>query len=86
MKYTANHKSQKIENALGLDSAQVKRLKGAIKKAYQAEWGPSGVKIDEINGLVAPYIKTPEEAFYAATIILTDVWGAMEEIRQSNVN
>lgn len=86
MKYKANHPTQKIENALGLDNSQVKRLKNAIQKAYHSEWGDNGVNIDEINALVAPYIKTQEEAFYAASVILTDIWGAMEEYRKSNVN
>lgn len=66
-----------LERALALDKSQVTRLKSAIKKAYDQEWHPLGPNIDQINAVVAPYIKTQEEAFYVATVILTDVFGSM---------
>lgn len=62
-----------FEKALHLDKSQIKRLKGAIEKAYAQEWHPEGPNIDQMNALVAPYIKTQEEAFYVATVMVTDV-------------
>jgi hypothetical protein len=69
-----------------LDRSQVIRLKGAIKKAYDQEWHKEGPNVDQINAFVAPYIKTPEEAFYVATVIVSDVMGAMNELIKTNVN
>lgn len=65
-----------FENALALDKSQVIRLKNAIKKAYDQNWHTAGPNVDQINAFVAPYIKTQEEAFYAATVILTDIFGS----------
>jgi hypothetical protein len=75
-----------FEIALALDRSQVIRLKGAIKKAYDQEWHKEGPNVDQINAFVAPYIKTPEEAFYVATVIVSDVMGAMNELIKTNVN
>lgn len=86
MKYKAEHPSRDLEKALDLDSAQVKRLIGAIQKAYRQEWNIEGPNIDQIYGKVAPYIKTQEEAFFVANTVLTDVFGAMEQMRKENVN
>lgn len=85
MKYRKEHPSQEVEQALGLDKSQITRLQNAIKKAYDQEWHKDGPNIDQINAVVAPYIKTQEEAFYAATVILTDVFGAMKEIGYKTV-
>lgn len=80
MKYQKEINSKEFGEALSLDKAQIKRIKGAIEKAYLQEWHPDGPNIDQINFIVAPYIKTQEEAFYAATIILSDVFGAMSKL------
>jgi len=85
MKYIKEIKSQKFEEALGLDKSQVKRLKNAISKAYDQNWHLTGPNVDQINAFVAPYIKTQEEAFYAAQVILSDVYGSVIE-RNKNVN
>lgn len=79
MKYRKEHPSKEIEKALDLEKHQVTRLKDAIAKAYDQEWHPEGPNIDQINAFVAPYIKTQEEAFYAASVIMSDVLGAMIE-------
>jgi hypothetical protein len=77
MRYTKEVQSKEFGDALGLDKHQVTRLKNAIAKAYDREWHPSGPNIDQINAFIAPYITTQEEAFYVATTILSDVFGAM---------
>jgi len=76
-----NYKSEKndFEKALGISKDQEKRLKGAIEKAYNQNWHKYGANIDQINLFVAPYIKSQEEAYYVATIIITDVVGALNE-------
>lgn len=79
MKYRKDLPSQDIEQALCLEKSQVARLKGAIAKAYNEVPTTHGFNVDNINAIVAPYIKTPEEAFYAASVILTDIFGAMEQ-------
>lgn len=66
-----------FEKALSLDKGQVTRLKSAIQKAYDQNWHPDGPNVDQINAFVAPYIESQEEAFYVATVILTDVFGSM---------
>lgn len=70
-----------FEKALSLDKVQVKRLKGAIEKAYNQHWHKDGPNVDQINSFVAPYIHTQEEAFYTAQVILSDLFGAMEQAR-----
>jgi hypothetical protein len=82
MKYIKEHPSQEVDRALGLEKHQVTRLKGAIEKAYDQEWHPEGPNIDQMYAVVAPYIKTQEEAFYVATVILTDVFGAITQVNQ----
>lgn len=67
-----------FEKALSLDKHQVKRLKNAIAKAYDQQWHSDGPNVDQINAFIAPYIKTQEEAFYAATIVISDVIGALK--------
>lgn len=80
MKYRKNLPTRYFAKALYLEKSQVKRLHDAIKKAYDEVYNhPLGPNIDNINALVAPYIKTQEESFYAAQIILSDVVGAMQE-------
>jgi hypothetical protein len=77
MNYKKEIKSKDFALALSLEKYQVTRIKNAIQKAYDQQWHNDGPNIDQINAIVAPYIKTQEEAFYAATVILTDVFGAM---------
>lgn len=84
MLYTKEVESAKIENALHLSDLQVIRIKSAITKAYDQEWHKEGPNIDQINAVVAPYITTPEEAFYAATVILTDVFGSIMSFDKIN--
>jgi len=75
-----------FDQALKLDKSQVTRLKNAIQKAYDQEWHHDGPNVDQINAFVAPYIKTQEEAFYAATVILSDVFEAMQVIKNKKPN
>ena len=84
MKYRANIGD--FERALGLSGDQVRRLKNAIGKAYNQEWNNEGANVDQINAIVAPYIKTPEEAFYVASVIFTDVFGAIQEVQKQKWN
>lgn len=78
MKYTVE--AGEFEKALHLDKAQETRLKNAIKKSYDQNWHKDGPNIDQIYFAMAPYIKTPEEAFYVATVIVSDVMGTMMEL------
>lgn len=81
MKYTVE--ANDFEKALGLDKAQETRLKNAIKKSYDQHWHAKGPNVDQIYFAVAPYIKTPEEGFYVATVIVSDVLGTMMELGHS---
>lgn len=71
-----------FEKSLSLDKDQIKRLKGAISKAYDQNWHKDGPNNDQIFAFCAPYIKTQEEAFYVAVTVLSDVFGAMIESGQ----
>lgn len=85
MKYKVE--TNDFEKALSITKSQETRLKNAISKAYDQEWHKSGPNIDQINAFVAPYIKSEEEAFYVATIIVTDVVGALNEsVIKNNFN
>ncbi len=75
MKYKENDPSQDVTKALGLDKRQVARIDGQIAHAYSI----CDNRIDSINALVAPYLKTPEEAFYAGQRIIGDILGIMLE-------
>lgn len=79
MKYTKEIND--FEKALSLNKDQVTRIKNAIAKAYNQEWHQDGPNIDQINAIVAPYIKTQEEAFYAATVLVSDVLNAINTLR-----
>ncbi len=78
MKY--NVEVSNFEKALNIDKSQETRLKNAIKKSYDQHWHESGPNIDQIYFALAPYIKTSEEAFYVATIVVSDVIGTMMEL------
>lgn len=89
MKYKKDVPSQDIADALSLTKAQVKRLTDAIQKAYNQNWDSRGPNIDQIYFAMAPYIKSEEEAFYVANVVVTDVMGAINEaalIKSVNVN
>lgn len=66
-----------FEKALSLDKGQALRLKSVISKAYDQAWHKDGPNVDQINAFVAPYIENQEEAFFVATVIMSDVLGAM---------
>jgi len=75
MKYTVNHPSQDNARALHLDKKAEQRIDNAIGKAFTT---PGYENVDEIIGRVAPYLHTPEEAFYAAISINAHVQVAMD--------
>lgn len=75
MKYTKELND--FEKALSLNNDQVERIKSAIERAYNQEWHEAGPNVDQIYAMVAPVLETPEEAFYAASVILSDVFSAM---------
>lgn len=75
MKYTKELND--FEKALSLESNQAERLRTVIMEAYDQTWHKDGPNVDQIYASVAPHIHTPEEAFYAASVILTDVFGAI---------
>jgi hypothetical protein len=75
MKYTKE--ANDFSKALGLDSIQVEWIKKVIAQAYNQSWHKDGPNIDQINAFVAPHLKTPEEAFFAAQTIMSDVFGSM---------
>lgn len=77
MKYKVNHPSQDLARALGLEKSQELRLNNIIFKTFgEGNYGSA----DEIISVVAPYIKTSEEAFYAATAIFSSVEAAKHEV------
>jgi succinyl-CoA synthetase beta subunit len=76
MNYIKN--AQSLEKALGLSKEQETRLKQVIGNAYHS-LPDKDFNIDEVNALVAPHIMTPSEAFYAASVIITDVIGASQQ-------
>jgi hypothetical protein len=86
MHYKKEIQGQDFSKALALDKDQVTRIENAIEKEYNQHWHRDGPNIDQINAIVAPYIKTQEEAFYAATTILSDVFGAMTASRVASKN
>lgn len=80
MKYHKEHPSKDVGKALGLDPERIEKLKYWIMKAYDQHWHTHGPNIDQINYAIAPHIQTPEEAFFVAGVIFTDVHGAMMKI------
>lgn len=67
-----------FELALRLEASQTHKIKAAISKAYNQEWHTDGPNVDQIYASIAPILNTPEEAFYAASVILTDIFQAMK--------
>lgn len=80
MIYIKEIPTQRLEDALVISEKRVEEIKQLIGSAYNQSWHKDGPNIDQINAFIAPAIRTPEEAFYAATVILTDVFGAYSEV------
>lgn len=80
MKYIHNHPSQDFARALKLDKKAEQRLRIAISNAYD-EVGPSpaGINFDDLINLVAPYIHTPEEGFFAAITMHAEIEAAKNQ-------
>jgi hypothetical protein len=68
-----------FESALSLTDMQVEKIKTAIETAYKAKWHKDGPNVDQLYALIAPFIETPEEGFYAASTILSDIFAAMQK-------
>jgi hypothetical protein len=77
MIYIKEIPSQNIEDALALNSDRADKIRLCIGLAYQSSWHKEGPNVDQINAFVAPELRTAEEAFYACSVIMTDVFGAM---------
>ena len=77
MKYIKNIPSKNFEEALCLVPAQVEKIDNAIAAAYVLGDDTQMYTIDNIVSRVAPQIETPEEAFYAASMIHMDMFKAM---------
>ncbi len=83
MKYRSNQKKDDFAKALYLSKETQKRLLNAIQKVFDTLHQDSrkkDVSVDEINELIAPYIKTPEEAFFCAQTIMISVFNAQNNI------
>ena len=63
-----------FEKALMLNKDRSAAIKDAIQKAYRQAWHADGPNIDQINAFVAPYIKSQEEAFFAAMTIMSNIF------------
>ncbi len=77
MKYKKEVKTKEFGDALSLTSERINELKVIIGRAYDQNWHKDGPNVDQINAYVAPFLNTPEEAFYAAWVIISDVYGAL---------
>ena len=74
MNYIHNHPSQDFARALKLDKKAEQRLKNAISKAYNEAKPHNGtVAFDDFIALVAPYVHTPEEGFFAAITMFAEI-------------
>lgn len=83
MKYKENHPSQHIAIALGLEKKTTLRLLSAIQKAYKEA---NAINFDGFIGFVAPYIKTPEEAFFVAITMASQVDAAFSEVEKTTTS
>lgn len=79
MIYIKEIPTQRIEDALVLREDRADRIRSVIHSAYQQSWHKDGPNIDQINAFVAPELRTAEEAFYACSVIMTDVFAAMND-------
>lgn len=64
-----------FEKALSLDPSKAKFLRTILNKAYDQSWHKDGPNIDQIIAFAAPFISTPEEAFYVSSTIFSDIYG-----------
>jgi len=64
--------SRDFAMSLMLTPDDERRLKSIIAKAYHSI-PDRDFSIDEVNALVAPEIRTPEEAYYVAQTIISDI-------------
>lgn len=64
--------SRDFAMSLMLTPDDERRLKSIIAKAYHSI-PDRDFSIDEVNALVAPEIGTPEEAYYVAQTIISDI-------------
>lgn len=77
MKYKHNHPSQDLARALDLDKKAEQRILNACQKAYNEARPVNGTfAVDDFVAIVAPYIKTPEEGFFAGVTMLAHVEAA----------
>jgi hypothetical protein len=80
MKYKHNHPSKDFAMALGLDKKAETRLKNAISKAYNEAAPVNGtLSFDDFLAIVAPYIKTAEEGFFAAITMHAEIEAAKHQ-------
>lgn len=85
MKYISKEKSHQIDKALGLTEKEVERLRGVISDAYKSAGSQTQpLTVDELNAYCAPHINTPEEAYFVASVILSDVFGTMIHVLRQN--
>lgn len=78
MNYTPNAPDgTPLEINLGLSQDQVKKVQQSVQKAYDELYanGKPDFSTHEVFGMIAPVLETPEEAFYAATVVWTDLIG-----------
>ena len=75
MKYIHNHPKQNFAEALHLDKKAESRLRQAISKAYENAVGDSNgtLSFDDFVNLVAPYVHSPEEGFFAAITMVAEI-------------
>jgi hypothetical protein len=78
MKYLHNHPSKDIATALCLDRDSQVKISHAIDKAYN-DVNPNvdaRTTIDDFIAVIAPYISTAEEGFFAAITIAASIEAA----------
>lgn len=93
MKYRPNQPKSDFAKALYLSKDQERRLINAINKVFdQIESnGNKDYSVDEINSLIAPYIKTTEEAYFCAQNIMIAIFRVQGQhilngFNQSDIN
>lgn len=81
MIYIKEIPTQRIEDALVLNEDRADKIKQVIGRAYKQHWHKKGPNLDQINAFVAPELRTAEEAFFACSVIMTDLMGTIIETR-----
>lgn len=80
MKYIPNHPSKDFARALNLDKKAEQRLRYAISKAYNEAVPINGtLAFDDFISIVAPYIHTAEEGFFAAITMYAEIEAAKNQ-------